>query len=256
MGGLRARAMHRLRGELHHPVRPGRLRHLHRGTLRGGCGVLRDCAPTPAGYYDCETCVLTDGQWTLEPSCPDSCGSPTGSSTSSSGTPLVLSFHQERVGFTRAAGSFDLFGRAGTFPTDWVSAETPWLGRDLDHNGRIDDGGELLGSLTQLPDGTRASNGFAALAALDEDGDGQITSRDPRFADLVVWRDTNQDRQSSPDELTTIGDAGIVAIALGYRVVPHCAAGNCELERAGFVYRGPGGVERTGDVIDVHMAVR
>jgi hypothetical protein len=222
------------------------------GTLRGGCGVIGDCAPTPAGYYDCETCVLTDGQWTLETSCPDSGDS----SSSSSGTPLVLSFHQERVGFTRASGSFDLFGHAATIPTDWVSSATPWLARDLDGNGRIDDGGELFGSLTQLQDGTRASNGFVALAALDEDRDGQITPRDPGFADLVVWRDTNQDRQSSPDELTAVGDAGIVAIALGHRVVPHCAAGNCELERAGFVYRGPDGVERTGDVIDVHLAVR
>ena len=58
------------------------------------------------------------------------------------------------------------------------------------------------------------------------------------------------------DELTKVGDAGIVAIALGCRVVPHCAAGNCELERAGFVYRGPDGVERTGDVTDVHLSVR
>ena len=71
-----------------------------------------------------------------------------------------------------------------------------------------------------------------------------------------MWRDTNQDRQSSPDELTAVGAAGIVAITLGYRVVPHCAAGNCELERAGFVYRGADGVERAGDVIDVHLAVR
>jgi hypothetical protein len=45
------------------------------------------------------------------------------------------------------------------------------------------------------------------------------------------------------DELTKVGDAGIVAIALGCRVVPHCAAGNCELERA-------------GDVTDVHLSVR
>jgi hypothetical protein len=49
--------------------------------------------------------------------------------------------------------------------------------------------------------------------------------------------DTNQDRQSSPDELTAVGDAGIVAIALGYRVVPHCAAGNCELVKATDVAR-------------------
>ena len=90
------------------------------GALRGGCGTIGDCEPPPTGYYECETCVLRDETWTLEPSCPDS-----GGSGSSSGTPLVLSFHQERVGFTRAAGSFDLFGLAATIPTDWSRPRHP-----------------------------------------------------------------------------------------------------------------------------------
>jgi hypothetical protein len=228
------------------------------GTLRGGCGVVGNCEPPPNGYYECANCLLENEQWTLEPACPGSgsSGGSGGSSGSSSGTPLVLSFDRERVDFTRAPGTFDFFGRAATIPTDWVSPATPWLARDLDGNGRIDDGGELFGSLTKLQDGSRASNGFLALAALDEDGDGRITSHDPGFADLLVWRDANQDRQSSPDELATVADAGIVAIALGYRVAPHCTAGNCELERATFVYRGSDGRERSGDVIDVHLSVR
>ena len=82
--------------------------------------------------------------------------------------------------------------------------------------------------MTELPGGGRARDGFAALAALDEDGDGQITARDPAFKRLVLWRDTDQDRRSGPGELVAVADAGLVAIRLDYDVVPICDDGNCE----------------------------
>ena len=75
---------------------------------------------------------------------------------------------------------------ASTVDNDWVGAETPWLALDRNGNGLIDDGRELFGSMTELPDGRRAPNGFAALAALDDDGDGRITARDAAFARLLV----------------------------------------------------------------------
>lgn len=65
-----------------------------------------------------------------------------------------------------------------------------------------------------------------------------------------------QDRRSEPGELTRASDAGLVAIELGYRVEPRCTDGDCEVERARFVYRDALGVEREGDVIDVHLESR
>ncbi len=171
-------------------------------------------------------------------------------------TPLVLSFEREPVVFTRAPGDFDLAGVEATLPTDWVSAQTPWLAMDLDGNGSIDDGRELFGSMTALPDGTRARNGFLALRALDEDGDGQITPRDPAFSELLVWRDADQDRRSSPAEIVSARDAGIVSIRLDYSVAPRCTDGDCEIERASFVFRDALGSEHEGAVIDVHLAAR
>jgi hypothetical protein len=183
--------------------------------------------------------------------------SPTGSTVtgtpSTGSTPLVLAFHGERVSFTRAAGSFDLFGRSASVETDWVSSETPWLALDRNGNGRIDDGGELFGSMTELPDGTTASNGFVALAPLDDDHDGWITERDEAFARLVVWRDRNQDRISTVDELVSAREAGLVAIALEYRNAPRCIEAACEIERGGFVFRDERNVEQRGDVVDVHL---
>ena len=55
-------------------------------------------------------------------------------------TPLVLSFARAPVRMaTRATGWFDLGGGAAV-RTDWLSHGTPWLARDRNHNGIIDDG--------------------------------------------------------------------------------------------------------------------
>lgn len=211
------------------------------GQVVSGCGVPDGCDPrnTP----DSSGCVLANGQWLWE-------------SASGADTPLVLAFRDERVVFTHASGAFDLAGRDASFGSDWVSAETPWLAMDLDADGRIDDGRELFGSMTELPGGERAPNGFVALAALDDDGDGAITPRDAAFAHLLLWRDADQDRRSSRDEVMSAAEAGLVAIRLDYRSAPHCSDGNCEIERARFVFRDASGVEREGSVVDVHLARR
>jgi hypothetical protein len=110
--------------------------------------------------------------------------------------------------------------------------------------------------MTELPSGTRASNGFIALAPLDDDGDGWITAADGSFSRLLVWSDRDQDRRSSPGELTRAEDAGLVAISLGYRNEVRCSDGSCEVERARFVFRDERGVEQDGQIIDVHLATR
>jgi hypothetical protein len=224
------------------------------------CGLLdpsKGCYPgdeyTGGAPSGCSTaCALdTSGPtWRFS-----ACDVPAPPSSSNSGTPLVLAFGGEPVRFTSAAGDFDLAGREASVATDWVSPETPWLAFDRDGNGSIDDGRELFGSMTALPDGQRAPNGFVALAALDDDGDGRITAHDASFGRLLVWRDANQDRRSEPGELTSAEDAGLVSIELGYHVAPRCSGDDCEIERAHFVFR-EGGRERTGDVIDVHLGER
>jgi hypothetical protein len=213
------------------------------GQAASACGVVGSChpgdtLPTPNYCNYAVSCILGGGSWDY-PGC---------------GTPLVLSFSGQPVAFTQAAGDFDLFGQEATVATRWVSAATPWLVLDRDGDGAIDDGRELFGSMTARGDGSRAPNGFAALAELDDDGDGAITPRDPAFVRLALWRDADQDRRSDPRELTTLRDEGIVAIELGYRTDRRCIDGDCEVERAGFVYRDARGVEHRGEVVDVHLA--
>ncbi len=209
------------------------------GQVQSGCGVVDGC--DPSAYPNSSGCVLAGNMW---------------ESAGGEDTPLVLSFQDEPVVFTDASGDFDLSGHDASFTTRWVSAQTPWLAMDLDGNGRIDDGRELFGSMTALPGGERALNGFIALAALDDDGDGAITPRDTAFDRLLLWSDADQDRRSSPDETRTAAQAGLVAIHLAYRSVSRCTAAACEVERARFVFRDTNGSEREGSIVDVHLARR
>ncbi len=189
-----------------------------------------------------------DGVLRWDPPCPQS------SSNNSNGTPLVLVFDGAPVDYSAAKGAtFDLFGANASVVNDWPTSKTPWLALDRDGNGRIDDGSELFGSLTRLETGVRARHGFEALAELDENHDGVVDANDPAFAKLVVWRDANDDRSSVASELTPANES-VVQISLAYRNDPRCtAAGNCEIERARFVYRDARGEQRTGEVVDVHL---
>lgn len=218
------------------------------------CSTFANCRPDQpqplcaSSSEERSTCRAVDGQWTLDRSaCPDSGGS--------TGTPLVLSFDRAPVAFTHPAGSFDVVGNGASVDTDWVAATTPWLAIDLDGNGTIDDGAELFGSMTKLPSGQRAEHGFEALAALDADGDGRITKRDPAFASLLTWRDHNQDRRADAGELSTLESEGVLAIDLGFHRAPRCVGTACEVERASFEFRGASGIT-PGDVVDVHFRAR
>jgi hypothetical protein len=200
----------------------------------------------PGDTYECGyPPAVATGECIVGPGCTTSWGT--------CYTPLVLSFDRGPVELVAGdQASFDLAGNV-SIVTDWPTARTPWLAIDLDGDGRIGDGRELFGSMTRLPDGRTAANGFDALAALDANGDGRIDAADPGFAKLLLWGDADGDRASSPRELTPAG-ASLVSIELAYHRAPRCdARGNCEIERASFQYRDAAGTLRAGDVIDVHF---
>lgn len=206
-----------------------------------------ECSPGEAAECDgwgTQTCSLYGGVpfWNT-----DECDAGGGD------TPLVLKFDDAQIEYAAASvETFDISGRGGCLTTDWPSAATPWLAMDLDRNGTIEDGAELFGSGTILPDGSHAQQGFEALSILDTNGDGLITAADERFSELVTWSDHDGDRVGTLDELTPVASLGLSAIQLGFSTDARCdARGNCEIERAAFSYAGG---TRSGEVVDVHLA--
>lgn len=167
-------------------------------------------------------------------------------STAGCGTPLVVSFDEAPVAFTRPAGAFTI----GSFArTEWVAAKTPWLALDRDGSGCIEREDELFG-----PPTTGGSNGFDKLAQLDDDHDGLIDARDAAYAELVLWSDRDQDRRCVPGELQTLSEAGVIAIELAYATPAIDGSGSYEGETAALWVRGPEGPVRRGRVVDVYLA--
>ena len=85
-----------------------------------------------------------------------------------------------------------------------------FLALDRNRNGRFDDGSELFGA--------RSGDGFAELAALDDDGDGWIDEDDAAFEQLRVW-----DGETTAQSLR---EAGVGAIHVGSVRTPFTLGGS------------------------------
>lgn len=179
----------------------------------------------PVSYYydvcpECSTdartnCALSDGSWN-------------DSTCQCQLTPIILDMGGRGLALTDLEHGvvFDLAGRGGQPKVSWTSAEAAdgFLAMDRNANGKIDDGTELFGSVTDQPR-EPGRNGFKALTVLDQpatggNGDGRISREDAAFAALLVWADRNHDGLSDPGELASLSSLGILSIDLDYRESP------------------------------------
>lgn len=152
-------------------------------------------------------------------------------------TPLVVAFEGEAIQFV----------------DHWPTSTTPWLALDRDGDGAITSRAELFGDATVLPGGRVATNGYEALAPLDDNSDGVVDARDAAFGQLLLWADHDGDRRSSPSELRQAYEV-ILALPLANEKRPRCTMeGDCEGERGAMTWRGIDGSVRAGAVIDVYL---
>jgi hypothetical protein len=131
-------------------------------------------------------------------------------------TPLMLDLNGNGVQtLPLSAGvKFDVPNQGQVAGTGWVAPTDGLLVMDRSGNGAIDDGSELFGSGTLMPDGTQAVDGFAALTVLDTNNDGVINAKDTGFAALKVWVDANSDGASQSGEVIGLDTLGITALNL------------------------------------------
>ena len=142
---------------------------------------------------------------------------------------------------------FDHDGDGVLTRTGWAGKDDALLVWDRNGNGRIDTGAELFGDFTPLPNGTLAPNGFAALAALDSNGDGIIDASDPAFAELKLWRDADQNGATGAGELISLADAGILSLNLANTLKNQNLANGNQLTREGSFTRTDGTTSAMGE---------
>lgn len=131
-------------------------------------------------------------------------------------SPLILDLNHDGTLSTTLYNSptyFDMDGDGFAEKTAWVQPSDGLLSLDLNHDGKITNGGELFGNYTALKDGSSAKDAFEALSQYDENHDGIIDKNDSIYNSLKVWKD-NGDGINQTDELLSLNDAGVTSIAL------------------------------------------
>ncbi|NBS64960.1 MAG: hypothetical protein EBT33_11525 [Betaproteobacteria bacterium] len=133
-------------------------------------------------------------------------------------SPIVLDLNGDGVQTIEASRGvmFDFGSEGVRVKAGWVSPGDGLLVRDLNHDGVINNGSELLGNATRMPDGRPAVDGWDALGALDANGDGIVDAQDAAFTHLRVWVDSNGDGVTDTGELQTLAQHGIAGLHLAH----------------------------------------
>jgi tetratricopeptide (TPR) repeat protein len=154
--------------------------------------------------------------------------------------PLTASASPREIVDLDNAVAFDADGSGLVRSWTWISKDAAWLVHDPKRSGKIESALQLFGNVTFW---LFWRNGFDALAALDDDRDGEIRERE--LEGLALWRDGNGDGVSAAGEVKPLAEHGIVSLRCRYE------------EGDGFLTAAvaPGGVGliggRRADLIDV-----
>jgi hypothetical protein len=110
----------------------------------------------------------------------------------------------------KARVAFDLDGSGLPRKWGWITPKAAWLVWDPAAEGRITSGLQMFGIVTFW---VFWRDGYAALSALDDNGDGVL--RGPELKGLALWRDENGDGVCDPGEVRPVEDWGITGIRCG-----------------------------------------
>ncbi len=127
-------------------------------------------------------------------------------------TPIViplrdgLSAHDLEDG--SASVAFDADGTGLKKNWTWIRPEAGWLVHDPHRTGRITSGLQFFGGVSFW---LFWDHGYQALAALDDNSDGQLAG--PELAGLAIWQDRNRNGRCEPGEVRPVDAWGIVAIS-------------------------------------------
>ena len=127
-------------------------------------------------------------------------------------TPLVFSMRPapslDALLAPEVAVEYDLRGFGAKERWPWLRADAGVLVWDPENSGHITSARQMFGSYSwQL----FWRDGFDALAALDDNGDGWL--RGGELAGISVWFDRNQNGISDPGEVTPLSALGITGLA-------------------------------------------
>ena len=116
--------------------------------------------------------------------------------------PLVINFDGQAAQLQSQRFAFDLNSDGETENLPMLTGGRGYLALDSNQNGQIDNGSELFGP--------GSGNGFAELAAHDDDGNGWIDENDAVYEQLRVWTPATE----GAGQLQSLKQVGVGAIAV------------------------------------------
>ena len=125
--------------------------------------------------------------------------------------------------------NFDLNNDGFAEKTEWIEKGDGFLVRDLNNNGKIDNGSELIGDNQLLSNGELSKNGLEVLWDMDENKDGYLDSNDSAFSELKIWRDLNGNGKTDKGELVSLSDLNIKRIKLNKDINNDIEIGSIEM---------------------------
>lgn len=117
---------------------------------------------------------------------------------------------------------FDADGTGLDQQWTWINKDAAWLVYDPHQRKQISSGLQLFGNVTFW---LFWENGYQALGALDDDGDGYLSG--PELTGLALWQDLNSDGISQQHEVRTLAQWGITKLSCHYTLTgagPECQA--------------------------------
>jgi hypothetical protein len=117
--------------------------------------------------------------------------------------PVVVNFNGTAAQLTDWKFDFDLNADGVEENIPFVTSGSGILAFDKNGDNQVNDGSELFGPST--------GNGFAELAALDEDNNKWIDENDPVYNKLYIWRRD----QSGSESLVSLAESNIGALNVG-----------------------------------------
>lgn len=103
---------------------------------------------------------------------------------------------------------FDADGTGRQRGWTWITPEAGWLVYDAAGRGQITSALQWFGDSTFW---AFWRNGYESLAALDDNGDGEL--RGPELRYLAIWRDANRNGRSEKGEVVPLARHGIEALS-------------------------------------------
>lgn len=108
----------------------------------------------------------------------------------------------------KASVAFDADGSGLRRRWTWVTPKAGWLVYDPRATGKVTSALQMFGSVTFW---MFWEDGYQALSALDNDGDGLLKGKE--LAGLAIWHDANGDGTCDKGEVRSLSEYGIVSLS-------------------------------------------